>query len=329
MEKYRLNLDNNLKEKNTTDKYAFPFRVGYEKLSNYEQNSFPCHWHTEIEFTYVTEGCMEYQANDTLYKISASNGIFVNSNVLHTARAINNQADCQTDCQADSQADCETDRETDCETDCKTDCLYIAFMLDPIIIFGYEDSPVYRKYVEPICTAPELFSKYLNGSSEFGRRIISRLLDASRIQTAAKSGYELLLTEKLCSLWYLLFSELSPCLNKKETGTAADINRLKTALSYIQSHYYQDITLQSIADSCHVSKSECCHLFKRTLRQTPFSYLQNYRIQQSLPLLLDDEKSITEIASQTGFHGSSYFAETFRKIMNCSPKEYRQLHEAE
>lgn len=329
MEKYRLNLDNNLKEKNTTDKYAFPFRVGYEKLSNYEQNSFPCHWHTEIEFTYVTEGCMEYQANDTLYKISAGNGIFVNSNVLHTARAINNQADCQTDCQADSQADCETDRETDCETDCKTDCLYIAFMLDPIIIFGYEDSPVYRKYVEPICTAPELFSKYLNGSSEFGRRIISRLLDASRIQTAAKSGYELLLTEKLCSLWYLLFSELSPCLNKKETGTAADINRLKTALSYIQSHYYQDITLQSIADSCHVSKSECCHLFKRTLRQTPFSYLQNYRIQQSLPLLLNGEKSITEIASQTGFHGSSYFAETFRKIMNCSPKEYRQLHEAE
>lgn len=313
MEKYKLFLDNNLKEKNTTDKYAFPFRVGYEKLSNYEQNSFPCHWHTEIEFTYVTEGCMEYQANDTLYKISAGNGIFVNSNVLHTARAINNQADCKTDSQPD----------------CETVCLYIAFMLDPIIIFGYEDSPVYRKYVEPICTAQELFSKYLNGSSEFGRRIISILLDASRIQTAARTGYELLLTEKLCSLWYLLFSELAPCLNKKETGTAADINRLKTALSYIQSHYYQDITLQSIADSCHVSKSECCHLFKRTLRQTPFSYLQNYRIQQSLPLLLGGEKSITEIASQTGFHGSSYFAETFRKIMNCSPKEYRRLHEAE
>lgn len=314
MEKYKLNLDNNLQETNTTDKYAFPFRVGYEKLSNYEQNSFPCHWHTQVEFTYVTEGCMEYQANDTLYKITAGNGIFINSNVLHTARAIPSPTPNTLDPSSKSY------------TNKAPDCLYVAFMLDPIIIFGYQDSPVFRKYVEPICTAPELFSKYLNGSSEFGRRIISSLLDASRIQTAAEPGYELLLTEKLCSLWYLLFSELAPSLNKKETGSATDINRLKTALSYIQSHYNHDITLQDIANSCHISKSECCHLFKRTLRQTPFSFLLNYRIQQSLPLLLDGEKSMTEIASELGFHGSSYFAEAFRKIMNCSPREYRQLH---
>ena len=298
MEKFKLFLDNNLKEKNTTDKYAFPFRTGYERLSNYEQNSFPCHWHPEIEFTYVTEGCMEYQANDTLYKISAGDGIFVNSNVLHTARAI----------------------------DADTDCSYIAFVWNPIIVFGYEDSPIYRKYVDPICTEPELFSKYLNGSSEFGSHVISLLLDAARIQSDAEIGYELLLTEKLCSLWFLLFNELQPYLNKKETGTATDINRLKTALGFIQSHYNEDISLQEIAASCHISKSECCHLFKRTLRQTPFSYLLNYRIQQSLPLLLDDQKSMTEIAGLLGFHGSSYFAETFKKVMNCSPREYRRLH---
>lgn len=298
MEKFKLHLDSNLKERNTTDKYTFPFRVGYERLSNYEQNSFPCHWHSEIEFTYVTEGCMEYQANDTLYKLSAGDGIFVNSNVLHTARAI----------------------------DADTDCSYIAFVLNPIVIFGYEDSPIYRKYVAPICNEPELFSKYLNGKTPFGRRMIDLLLQADYILSSASMGYELLLTEKLCALWFVLFTELQPYLNKKETGTAADINRLKTALGYIQSHYNEDISLQDIADSCLVSKSECCHLFKRTLRQTPFSYLLNYRIQQSLPMLLDGQLSVTEIASRLGFHGSSYFAETFKKVMNCSPREYRRMH---
>lgn len=298
MEKFKLFLDNNLKEKNTTDKYAFPFRIGYERLSNYEQNSFPCHWHPEVEFTYVTEGCMEYQANDTLYKITAGDGIFVNSNVLHTARAV----------------------------DASTDCCYIAFVLNPIVIFGYEDSPIYRKYVDPICTEPELFSKYLNGNSPFGSRIISLLLEADRIRNAARDGYELLLTEKLSSLWFTLFSELKSSLNQNKTGTATDISRLKTALGYIQSHYSEDIGLKDIADSCHISKSECCHLFKRTLRQTPFSYLLNYRIQQSLPLLLEGKYSITEISVQLGFHGSSYFSETFKKIMNCSPRDYRRLH---
>lgn len=298
MEKFKLFLDDNLKEKNTTDKYAFPFRIGYERLSNYEQNSFPCHWHPEVEFTYVTEGSMEYQANDALYKISAGDGIFVNSNVLHTARAV----------------------------DASTDCSYIAFVLNPIVIFGYTESPIYRKYVETICSEPELSAKYLNGNSPFGSRILSLLSEAARIKTAAAEGYELLLTEKLCSLWFTLFSELKSSLNQNKTGTATDINRLKTALSYIQSHYSEDISLKDIADSCHISKSECCHLFKRTLRQTPFSYLLNYRIQQSLPLLLDGQYSITEISIQLGFHGSSYFSETFKKIMNCSPREYRRLH---
>lgn len=298
MEKYKLYLDTNLKERNTTDKYTLPFRVGYEQLSNYEQNSFPCHWHPEIEFTYVTSGCMEYQANNTVYQLTAGNGIFVNSNVLHTARAL----------------------------DTGTDCSYIVFVLDPVIIFGYEDSPVYRKYVEPICSEPELFSKYLNGNAPFGKRMIDLLLEADYIQSTASMGYELLLTEKLCALWFALFTELQPYLNKKETGTAADINRLKTALGFIQSHYREDISLQDIAASCHVSKSECCHLFKRTLRQTPFSYLLNYRIQQSLPLLLDNQLSVTEIATSLGFHGSSYFAETFKKIMNCPPREYRRQH---
>lgn len=298
MEKFKLFLDSNLKEKNTTDKYAFPFRTGFEKLSNYEQNSLPCHWHTEVEFTYVTEGCMEYQANDTLYKISAGNGIFVNSNVLHTARAI----------------------------DAETDCSYIAFILDPVIIYGYEKSPVFRKYVQPVCSEPELSAKYLNSSSKFGHRMIALLLGAAEILSSAKNGYELLLTEKLCSLWFLLYTELAPSLNQKETGTAADIDRLKTAIGYIQSHYSDDISLQDIAASCHISKSECCHLFKRTLRLTPFSYLSDYRIRQSLPLLLEGQKSMTEIAAETGFHGSSYFSETFKKVMNTSPREYRRSH---
>ncbi|NLL77377.1 MAG: AraC family transcriptional regulator [Clostridiales bacterium] len=298
MEKFKLFLDSNLKERNTTDKYSFPFRVGYERLSNYEQNSFPFHWHPEVEFTYVTEGCMEYQANDTLYKISAGNAIFTNSNVLHTARTAEPDSDCS----------------------------YIVFVLNPVIIFGYEDSLIFNRYVNPICTEPELFSKYLSKESYFGRKIISLLLEAADIQNSADDGYELLVAEKLCALWFLLFQELKPHLNKKETGTATDINRIKTAIRFIQSHYNEDISLQDIADSCHISKSECCHLFKRTLRQTPFTYLLNYRIQRSLPLLLNDDKSMTEIAADIGFHGSSYFAETFKKVMSCSPRDYRKAH---
>ncbi len=298
MEKFRLYLDNNLKEKNPTDKYHFPFRIGYEHLSNYDKNSFPCHWHSEVEFTYVTEGSMEYQANDAVYTVDAGNAIFVNSNVLHSARTQNPDMDCS----------------------------YIAFIVNPIIIFGYEDSLIYNQYVNPICSEPALFSKLLDKDTAFGQQMIASLLEISRIQHSFEAGYELLITEKLCALWFLLYQNLKPHLNQKETGTTTDINRLKTAISFIQSHYDENITLQDIAASCHVSKSECCHLFKRTLRQTPFTYLLDYRIQRSIPLILEGNNTITEIAAQTGFHGSSYFTETFKKIMNCTPRDYKKMH---
>lgn len=298
MEKFKLYLDDNLKEKNTTDKYRFPFRIGYEHLSNYEKNSFPCHWHSEVEFTYVTEGSMEYQANDSLYTVHSGDAIFVNSNVLHSART----------------------------SDSNIDCSYIAFIINPIIIFGYENSLIFDQYVNPICSEPALFSKLLDKETAFGRQMIALLLEIAHIQLSHEIGYELLITEKLCSLWFLLYRNLTPYLNQKETGSTTDINRLKTAISFIQSHYYENITLQDIASSCHISKSECCHLFKRTLRKTPFTYLLDFRVQKSIPLLLEGRQSITEIAEQTGFHGSSYFAETFKKIMNYTPRDYRKMH---
>lgn len=277
---------------------AFPFLILYETLSSDEPNSFPCHWHPEIEFTCVTDGLLEYQANNTIYQINSGDGVFTNSHVLHRGKNLSIQEDCR----------------------------YISFLIDPVIIYGHRESPVYLKYVKPICTEPELFSRYLDNGSAFGSRLLSLLMDTAGLYSSGHTGHELQIMERLCSIWRIMFQELSPTLNGKETGTATDINRLKTAISFIQSHYTQNITLQDIASSSHISKSECCHLFKHTLRQTPFSYLLSYRIEQSLPLLLDGSRTMTEIAGGLGFHGSSYFSETFKKVMGCSPREYRKTH---
>ncbi|MBA4700513.1 MAG: helix-turn-helix transcriptional regulator [Ruminococcus sp.] len=83
-----------------------------------------------------------------------------------------------------------------------------------------------------------------------------------------------------------------------------------------------------MAASCHISKSEFCRIFKKTMHQTPFEYLLCYRIQKSLPLLMDDSYTITETATKAGFSGSSYYSEVFRKYMRCSPREYKKLQES-
>ena len=84
------------------------------------------------------------------------------------------------------------------------------------------------------------------------------------------------------------------------------------------------ITLNAIAEAAHISRGECCRVFQRTDRISPFAYLRSYRIHQAEKLLLYTSLSVSEIAFQTGFESSSYFIACFKKELHCTPLEYRQ-----
>ena len=72
-----------------------------------------------------------------------------------------------------------------------------------------------------------------------------------------------------------------------------------------------------------MGESKCCQLFRRYFSQTPVEYLNRYRLDKSLALLRETDRSITEIALAVGFGGASYYAELFRRQMGQSPTEYR------
>lgn len=74
-----------------------------------------------------------------------------------------------------------------------------------------------------------------------------------------------------------------------------------------------------------VCRSKCCKIFKEFLGKTPIEYLTEYRINKSIGLLKTTDMSITEIAVSCGFCGSSYFTETFVKIMKCTPSGFRKI----
>ena len=94
-------------------------------------------------------------------------------------------------------------------------------------------------------------------------------------------------------------------------------------VGFIQQKYSSKIALQDIAAAGYVCRSSCCSIFKEYLNQTPNAYLTEYRISKSVELLANPDLSVTEIAMQCGFSGSSYFTETFRKAIGCTPSDYR------
>ena len=94
-------------------------------------------------------------------------------------------------------------------------------------------------------------------------------------------------------------------------------------VGFIQKNYKKKISLAEIAASGAVGESKCCRLFAKYFSQSPNQYLNQYRLNKSLDLLLNTDLPITEIALCTGFSGASYYAEMFRRWMGKSPREYR------
>ena len=102
------------------------------------------------------------------------------------------------------------------------------------------------------------------------------------------------------------------------------LNTLKEMISYIQQHYQEKISLEDIATSGAVGKTMCTKLFTTYVNRTPFEFLKDYRIEQSVSLLKETDLSITDISYETGFSSPSYFGECFRASLGCSPLEYRK-----
>ena len=297
MGRKKLKIGENLMEETLHGDYAFPLYIGHEIISDYEQNRFECHWHSNLEFTVFTDGKMVYQVNDSIYNAETGCGMFVNKNCLHTGWLYKDM-----------------------------DCAYTVITINPMLIFGYENSAIETEYVAPLIESQLFPSLYLDSKDRNHQRMIELLLEIDGIHANKPICCELEIKSRLCELWSILVQEFQSATSGKDAAYSRDIPRLKQVLHYIHQNYKNKLTLDEMALSCNISKSECCRFFKKVMRQTPFEYLLKYRIQKSLPLLFAQELNITEIAESVGFMSASYYSEIFRRFMYCSPTEYRKQH---
>lgn len=103
--------------------------------------------------------------------------------------------------------------------------------------------------------------------------------------------------------------------------TTRDI--IKQAAAYINEHYYEELTLGSLAEQFHVESSYFSRLFRQETRQNVMLYIAEKRIQKAKEYMKDEKRSLTEIAFLVGYDDYTYFNRVFRKIVGVNPREYR------
>ncbi len=156
--------------------------------------------------------------------------------------------------------------------------------------------------------------------------LLGALLSAVQTADGRDLAYELDLKSWLLTAWGSLYKKFCQQTSDCKNAVIRERGKLNRMTEYLTKHCNEKLTLSGIADACQVSSGDFCRFFKKHMGMTPFEYLQKCRIWNSMDAVLEKTAPMSEIAAANGFTGASYFSETFRKEMGCSPAEYRKWY---
>lgn len=100
---------------------------------------------------------------------------------------------------------------------------------------------------------------------------------------------------------------------------------LLRALDFIDSNYYDDITVEDIAANSGGNRKFLYTVFKNLTGFSPRDYLICYRMRKATSLLKDPNLSVEAVASSVGYQDQFHFSKEFKKNVGMSPTEYRRV----
>ena len=141
---------------------------------------------------------------------------------------------------------------------------------------------------------------------------------------ASSSDYirDMRINGKLNDLLTLLMESSWHQGNSSNAPKRMDISLVK---SFLDEHYSEKLSLESVASQFFIDKHYLARLFKEQYGVTLVTYLQQVRITHAKRMLRFTDKSIEEIGLECGIGELNYFSRVFKKLEGVSPSEFRRV----
>lgn len=104
------------------------------------------------------------------------------------------------------------------------------------------------------------------------------------------------------------------------------IQDLQKAVEKIEKDYNKNLKVDELAEMVNMSTSTFLRHFKKHFHIPPVQYIKQVRLNAACKMLLESNKSFSEIAFDTGFCDQSYMTREFKKMTSLSPSEYRKKY---
>src|SRR5213594_2348817 len=90
--------------------------------------------------------------------------------------------------------------------------------------------------------------------------------------------------------------------------------------------YAEPLDVRAVAAVAYISEAHFIRSFRAAFEETPHRYLQRRRVERSMFLLRETDRSVTDICFDVAFTSLGTFSRTFREIVGETPSKYRSEH---
>ncbi|MBP8989940.1 MAG: helix-turn-helix domain-containing protein [Clostridia bacterium] len=272
---------------------AYPFSC---HLQTYEGEPLMCaaHWHYAIEILYATQGNASVLLNGQLYPFQKGDMVLISTRDVH---AIWGEPQTQ----------------------------YICIKFDPEILYTAACFAFESRYVLPFTMAKSAPQKVFPKEEIEGTHLPSIIFEIMDELSEQSYGFELAVRTNISRifLWVLRNWHNKGLQLGSGTYKEQDMRRLQVIFDYVDKHYMEPLSVDQMSKLCNMSYSYFSRYFKAVIGKSFTDYLNYVRITEAEKLLLTTDKTVTEIAMETGFASTSYFISQFRQQKALSPGQYR------
>ena len=297
---YNLETTNNFQAIRPFPDPSFPFILDHLRMSELSISHVAWHWHDEMELLFIRQGTLMVTTTMLTCTLTAGEGLFINSGIAHTMK-----------------------------TEPLEDCEFYSLRFLSRLLFPDKNTSLAAQYLLPLLMNKSFKQLPLYLEDDSQKNILDILQNITTICSMEEYGCELKILSNLYALWGELNAHAKQYVTNAilTNSVIADHGRVINAIHYIANHYAEPLTLEEIAESIHLSKSECCRCFKRTIHLSPIEFLIQYRIMEALRRIQVNDSiasSIADLSSVVGFNSPSYFNKQFKRYIKCTPLEYRK-----
>ena len=257
------------------------------------------HYHPEVELTFIEQGWGTRFVGDSIEEFNSGDLILLGSNLPHVWRSDNSFYQGNLEKIAISHA-IQFVPEVLNDSFSKLPEMQSVFKLLEQAQMGIKIEGEFRSVIK---------SKILEMGSLTGARRISLLIDILEMIVHHENKRTL------------------SSINFMQNYHGYDTEKINKVYEYVLRNFQEEITLKKMADLANLSETHFCRFFKSRTRKSLIEFVNEVRISHACRLLIEQEKSVNEIAFESGYNNIANFNRQFKQIKKITPLSFKKLYD--